>query len=101
MKLINIIKKNIDKKPMSIRMSQWHDTTSDEMYVFIAIHMLMARNKKLEISEYWSNNPLLHSPIFGKSMSRNRFQLLLRYIHFCNNENQEFQMTVYLKLIWY
>lgn len=73
---------------MSSRNKSWYDTTSEELYLFISVHMLMARNKKLEIADYWSTDPLLYSPIFGKTMSRNRFQLLLRYIHFCNNKNQ-------------
>jgi len=62
--------------------------TSEELYLFIAVQMLMSRNKKLNISNYWFTDPLLYSPIFGKIMSRNRFQLLLHYIHFCNNNNQ-------------
>ncbi|XP_025195976.1 piggyBac transposable element-derived protein 4-like, partial [Melanaphis sacchari] len=73
---------------MSSRDTSWYDTTSEELYLYISIQMLMVRNKKLEIADYWSTDPLLNSPIFGKTMSRNRFQLLLRYIHFCNNNNQ-------------
>lgn len=73
---------------MSSRDTSWYDTTSKELYLFISIQMLMARNKKLKTADYWSTDPLLYSPIFGKTMSRNRFQLLLRYIHFCNNNNQ-------------
>lgn len=81
-------KQVIEKEVLTSRTSRWSDTTSDEMYVFIAITMLMTRNKKLEIAEYWSTDPYLHSPIFGQLMSRNRYQILLRFIHFCNNENQ-------------
>lgn len=81
-------KQVIEKEMLSSRTSRWSDTTADEMYVFIAITMLMTRNKKLEIAEYWSTDPYLHSPIFGQLMSRNRYQILLRFIHFCNNENQ-------------
>ncbi|KAE9525962.1 hypothetical protein AGLY_014011 [Aphis glycines] len=61
---------------------------SEELYLFFALLMLMARNKKLKILEYWSTNPLLHSHIFRKSMSQNRFQILLCCFHFCNNNNQ-------------
>jgi len=50
--------------------------------------MLMARNKKLEISDYWSINPLLHQSIFGQHMSRDRYLLLLRILHFSNIDDQ-------------
>jgi len=30
------------------------DVDCEEMFVFLAITMLMARNKKLEIKDYWS-----------------------------------------------
>jgi len=81
-------RQNTESHILSCRNASWYDTTSEELYLFISVQMLMARNKKLDISEYWSTDPLLYSPIFGKIMSRNRFQLLLRYIHFCNNNNQ-------------
>lgn len=56
--------------------------------MFLATSMLMARNKKLEINEYWSTDPLLMSPIFNKILSRDKYLLILRMLHFCNNENQ-------------
>lgn len=34
--------------------------------------MLMARNKKLEILDYWSTNKLLHPNILGKLMNEDR-----------------------------
>jgi len=37
------------------RDKRWYDTTSEEM--FIVINMLMARNKKLELREYWTTDP--------------------------------------------
>lgn len=64
------------------------DTTIDEMFIFLAVNMLMARNKKLEIQDYWSTNELLHQNIFGRLMSRGRYLLLLRLIHFCDNSQQ-------------
>jgi hypothetical protein len=44
------------------------DVDYEEMFVFLAITMLMARNKKLKIQDYWSMDPLSHQPIFGKYM---------------------------------
>jgi len=45
-------------------------------------------SKKLEINENWSTDPLLMSPIFSKIMSRDKYLLILRVLHFNNNENQ-------------
>lgn len=69
-------------------MASWKETNMDEMYIFLALTILMARNKKLDIHEYWSTNKLLHQPIFGKIMPRDRYLLLLRLIHFCDNSQQ-------------
>lgn len=72
----------------SSRLTKWKNTSIDEMYVFLAINMLMARNKKLKVHDYWSTNELLHQNIFGQLMSRDRYLLLLRLIHFCDNSQQ-------------
>uniref|UniRef100_A0A1Y1N5A9 PiggyBac transposable element-derived protein domain-containing protein n=1 Tax=Photinus pyralis TaxID=7054 RepID=A0A1Y1N5A9_PHOPY len=66
----------------------WKDIDLNDMYVFLALTMLMARNKKLAIKEYWSLNPLLSSPIFRKTMSRDRYLGILSSLHFANNEDQ-------------
>lgn len=70
---------------------KWKDLDLPEFYIFISITMLMSRNKKLSINEYWSKNVLLWSPIFGKLMSRDRYLEILRNIHFSNNETPENQ----------
>lgn len=36
---------------------------------------------------YWSTDPLYATPIFPAVMSRNRYELLLRYLHFNDNSN--------------
>lgn len=48
------------------------NTSLPEMYCFLALKFLMSRNKKLKYSEYWSNDKLLRSNIFGEMMSRDR-----------------------------
>ncbi|XP_008181189.1 piggyBac transposable element-derived protein 4-like [Acyrthosiphon pisum] len=71
------------------RVNAWKDTNVDEMYTFLATTILMSRNKKLDMKDYWSTDPLLSSPIFRQIISRNRYLLLHQMLHFCNNENQE------------
>lgn len=53
-------------------------TDTGELYCFIAVCLLMSRNKKLSIDEYWSKNELLRSDIFCKIMSRDRYKQLLK-----------------------
>jgi hypothetical protein len=45
----------------------------------------MPRMKKLKINEYWSKDCLLKTPMFNEIMSRDRFLLLLRMLHFSDN----------------
>lgn len=56
-----------------------------ELYCFIAVCLLMSRNKKLSIDEYWSKNELLRSDIFCKIMSRDRYKQLLKTLHFADD----------------
>ncbi|KAJ8941083.1 hypothetical protein NQ318_003264 [Aromia moschata] len=63
------------------------DIELSELYVFIALTMLMSRNKKLDIKEYWAKDQLLNSPIFSQQMSRDRYLQIHRYLHFANNED--------------
>lgn len=53
----------------------------------VALTMLMPRNKKLNVKEYWSTNDLLHSPIFAKHMSRDQYLQINRHLHFTNKED--------------
>lgn len=57
-------------------------TTLNEMYCFLAIRLLMTRVKKLHYNEYWSKDKFLHTAIFGRIMSRDRYVFLLRILHF-------------------
>ncbi|KAH9636024.1 hypothetical protein HF086_005876 [Spodoptera exigua] len=64
------------------RLQTWKDVTVPEMYIFLAITMLMTRNSRLTIEEHWSTNPLLNSPIYTTLMSRNRYTTILGMLHF-------------------
>jgi hypothetical protein len=55
-----------------------------EMKVFIAIILEMDITKMPTIFSYWANNSR-SIPWFGKMMSRNRFQLLLKFSHLTDN----------------
>ena len=42
--------------------------------------------KKPTIATYWAEEATLNTPIFPGVMTRNRYQLLLRFIHFNDND---------------
>ena len=64
----------------------WEDTTIVEMKRFIGLLILMEIVYKPTIPVYWSTSELHNTPIFSKVMPRTRFQLLLKFLHFNNND---------------
>jgi hypothetical protein len=74
---------------LSKRLKMWIDTNEDEMYIFLGICLLFPLNGRNVLANHWSTNPLLHSKIYSETMSRNRFQLILRMLHCSDNEKQQ------------
>jgi hypothetical protein len=70
------------------RLQSWVETTAEELYIFLGLAMLMARVKKLSLAEYWTKDPLISTPQFSKYMSSDRYILLLRLLHFNDNDTQ-------------
>jgi hypothetical protein len=70
----------------SSHMASWVDVSVSELYVFLAMTILMSQVKKHKIREYWSTDPLIETPIFGTIFARDRYDSLLRYLHFVDNE---------------
>lgn len=68
---------------------KWKQLLDGEFFTFIALTMLMSRNKKLAIKENWSVDPLLYTPAFSKYMGRDRYLQILRNLHFANNAEAE------------
>lgn len=66
------------------RLQNWREVSVAEMYIFLAVTFLFTRNKHLDIQEHWSTDPLLQSPIFSKTMSRNRYTTILGLLSFSN-----------------
>lgn len=60
-------------------------TNKNEIKIFWGLTLLMGFVKKPSVAQYWSTNELISTPLFGKVMSRNRYQELMRYLHFADN----------------
>ena len=65
----------------------WTPVDVNDMKSFIAIIILMGLNHKPSLPMYWSVDDFLYTPIFSQIMTRNRFYLILRFLHFNDNED--------------
>lgn len=84
------------------RMNEWTDVDVEEMRKFVGIFLLMGVHNMPSMKDYWSYDPLYRTYVFRTVMSRNRFQNILRYWHFSNNEiDQEGRLKKILPLINY
>lgn len=68
------------------RLNNWTDTNSQEIQVFFGIFIWMGLNVRPALSDYWSNDPLYKNDFISYLMTRNRFELLMRMLHFNDNE---------------
>lgn len=66
-------------------MKSWSDVTVEELYVWLALTMLMPHIRKHVLQEYWIVDDMVSTPLFGKYMARDRYVDILRYLHFANN----------------
>ena len=69
----------------SSRANDWYDTDPKEMRQFFGLLFLMGIVRKPRLDMFWSKDPLYSTPIFSAIMSRNRFQLILKFLHFNDN----------------
>lgn len=71
------------------RARRWKDTTSQELHIFLALTLLMPLVKKHAIRDYWKKDSMTFLPVFPRYMSRDRYQLLLGFLHFADNTTQD------------
>ena len=74
----------LEEKPRS-RVHDWQDVTVNEMKKFLGITLLMGLIKKPSIQLFWSKDPLWHTPIFKRAMRRDRYIIILKFLHFADN----------------
>ncbi|CAH1960999.1 unnamed protein product [Acanthoscelides obtectus] len=76
-----------ENKPLAVnsRLHRRRDTNRVEITTFFGIVMYMGLARLPKMTDYWSKNPLYSNKVSCK-MSRNRFELLLRVLHFNDNE---------------
>lgn len=70
------------------RISRWKDITTEEMKKFLGLLFHMGTIRINRINGYWKKHFLFNLSTFATFMSRNRFLLILRSLHFEDMENQ-------------
>lgn len=73
----------------SARAQNWTDTNVNEMYAFIGLMMWMGLVSMPTIASYWQRSTLYQNTVAPTTMTRNRFQLLLRMWHFTNDDDEQ------------
>ena len=73
------------KLPSHSRIRKWVDVSIPEMKTFLSLYLLTGIVVKLKLQQYWSTNPLIKTEFFNNAMPRNRFQLILEFLHFNDN----------------
>lgn len=67
------------------RISRWHPVTADELRIFFGLFLHMGTISLNRLQDYWKTNRLFSLPFFAKNMSRDRFLLIMRCLHFARN----------------
>jgi hypothetical protein len=63
-------------------MRNWKPVTTDEIYVVLALFMLMGIVQKPTLRMYFSRNSVLATPVFGSVISIDRFESICKFMHF-------------------
>ena len=81
------------------RYGKWKPVDVEEMKKFIGALLLMGIVRLPSIEHYWSKDPLYKFEGLSNVMSRNRFQEILRFWHFSNNEEEESRLDKIMPLV--
>lgn len=65
--------------------SNWKDVNHQELKQFLGLIIYMGVVKYPKISDYWSRKPYFKNNFVSKVMTRTRFQSILRFLHFSQN----------------
>ena len=67
------------------RFHNFQPITLNEMKQFIALIIAMGLLQQQDIQDYWSTDVLLQTPIFRSVMPRNRFLVIMSFLHLNDN----------------
>lgn len=61
------------------------DVSYEEIYKFLALVIQMGHSQREEFKDYWCKDEQFYTPFYHKTMTRDRFLHILRFIHFTDN----------------
>ena len=68
-------------------MNAWKPLTVTDLKKFLGLLFLAGLIWKPSLDMYWSVEEILSTPWFPRTMSRNCFQILWKFLHFSDNSN--------------
>ena len=77
---------------------QWKATDRAEILTLLMGVILKGVVHNPRFAIYWSTDSLITTPIFSKIISRDRFLILMRFLHFADNKNINLADTHWDKL---
>ena len=69
------------------RVNEWRPLTIVELKNFLGLMFLTGLVKKPSLESYWSQEEATSTPYFSRTMARNRYQLIWRFLHFTDNQH--------------
>ncbi|PNF42631.1 hypothetical protein B7P43_G01270 [Cryptotermes secundus] len=64
------------------------DVTESEMFLFLGIIIQMGHDIRGRLKDYWSTLEQFATPFYSKTMKRDRFLHILRFLHFADNNTE-------------
>lgn len=71
------------------RITRHKDITKESFKIWLGLLFHMGTIKVNRLSDYWKKHFLFNSSIFSQYMSRDRFLIIMRILHFNNNNEDE------------
>lgn len=81
------------------RITSWRPLAVPELKVFLGLLLHMGIISCSRIEDYWKTSRLFNFPIFREQMSRNRFLVIFRCLHFTSEENSDDPLIKIRKVI--
>ncbi|CAG5043375.1 unnamed protein product [Parnassius apollo] len=80
-------KQNNNEIKTKSRLLSWKATNNIEMRKFLGVLLAMGLNKVSHINDYWSKKSIYRNEYIVSVMTRDRFLLLLKFWHFCDDSS--------------
>lgn len=75
------------------RIVDWKELTIEEFRIFLGLTLHMGTIKLNHLQDYWKKHRLFNLTCFSNYMSRDRYQLILRCLHFATNPGEQEQQV--------